>query len=116
MSESRVANLAEEHCVPCHGGVTPLKGDELYRLAGQVPDWKVVEDHHLTRSFVFPDFRKALDFVNRIGAVAEQEGHHPDILLTWGKVDVTTYTHAINGLSENDFILAAKIDRQIPAG
>lgn len=113
MTESQLANLAEEHCVPCHGGVNPLKGDELYNFAGRVPEWNIVDEHHLTRSFTFPDFRTALDFVNRVGAVAEQEGHHPDLLLTWGRVDVTTYTHAIDGLSENDFILAAKIDQQL---
>lgn len=75
-----------------------------------LPFWKVVEEHHLEKSFLFRDFVTALDFVVRIGQVAEQEGHHPDLGLSWGKVDVKIYTHKIRGLSENDFILAAKID------
>ena len=76
----------------------------------QVEGWNVMEEHHLFKSFKFPDFRKALDFVNRVGAVAEEQGHHPVITLTWGKVEITIYTHKINGLTESDFILAAKID------
>jgi 4a-hydroxytetrahydrobiopterin dehydratase len=103
-------SLAEKHCVPCRGGVPPLKGEQLAALRAQVPGWQVVEEHHLTRSFTFPDFRTALDFVNRVGEVAETEGHHPDLYLAWGKVDVTTWTHKINGLTESDFILAAKIE------
>jgi 4a-hydroxytetrahydrobiopterin dehydratase len=103
--------LADKHCVPCKGGVPPLHGPDLEKMMTQVPGWQVVEEHHLTRSFTFPDFKTALDFVNRVGAVAEEEGHHPDLFLTWGKVDVKTWTHSINGLSESDFILAAKIDR-----
>ena len=103
-------SLAEKHCVPCRGGVPPLKGEALETLRAQVPGWQVVEEHHLTRSFTFPDFRSALDFVNRVGAVAEAEGHHPDLYLAWGKVDVKTWTHKTDGLTESDFILAAKID------
>jgi 4a-hydroxytetrahydrobiopterin dehydratase len=79
-------------------------------LAQQVPDWSVVEEHHLLRTFRFPDFKTALDFVNRAGAVAESEGHHPDLLLAWGRVEAKIYTHKIDGLSESDFILAAKLD------
>jgi 4a-hydroxytetrahydrobiopterin dehydratase len=111
MGGSGVSSLAEKHCVPCRGGVPPLKGEELRKLASQVPDWKVVDEHHITKTFLFPDFKTALDFVNRVGAVAEEEGHHPDLTLTWGRVDVKTYTHKIDGLTESDFILAAKIDR-----
>jgi len=106
-----VTDLASKHCVPCRGGVPPLAGKELERLAEQVPGWRVVDGHHLTKTFKFPDFRQALAFVNKVGNVAEEEGHHPDILLSWGKAEVTTWTHAINGLTESDFILAAKIDR-----
>jgi len=106
-----MTDLASKNCVPCRGGVPPLAGKELDRLAEQLPDWKVVEGHHITRNFKFPDFRKALAFVNKAGDVAEEQGHHPDILLSWGKAEVTTWTHAINGLTESDFILAAKIDR-----
>jgi 4a-hydroxytetrahydrobiopterin dehydratase len=104
--------LTEKHCVPCKGGVPPLRGEELEKLSAKLPDWKVIDDHHLTKTFVFPDFKTALAFVNRAGAVAEAEGHHPDLLLAWGRVDVKTYTHKIEGLTENDFILAAKIDRE----
>ncbi len=103
--------LADKKCVPCRGGVPPLSGKDLELLAKQVPHWKVVDAHHITRAFTFPDFRQALDFVNKVGAIAEEQGHHPDILLSWGKAEVTTWTHKINGLTESDFILAAKIDR-----
>lgn len=104
-------NLAAKHCVPCKGGVPPVQGEELNQLATQVPEWHVVHGHHITRTYTFPDFRTALDFVNKAGAIAEEEGHHPDLLLSWGKVEVTTWTHKINGLTESDFILAAKIDQ-----
>ncbi|HUE21254.1 MAG TPA: 4a-hydroxytetrahydrobiopterin dehydratase [Bryobacteraceae bacterium] len=111
MSEPE-GSLTEKHCVPCKGGVPPLRGEELQKLSAQVPDWKVIDAHHLARTFAFSDFKTALAFVNRVGAVAEAEGHHPDLLLTWGRVDVKTYTHKIDGLTESDFILAAKIDRE----
>lgn len=104
-------SLAEKTCVPCRGNVPPLKGDALNALQEQLPDWEVVEEHHLHRSFKFPDFKNALDFVNRAGAIAEEQGHHPDILLAWGKAEVTIFTHKINGLTESDFVLAAKIDK-----
>jgi 4a-hydroxytetrahydrobiopterin dehydratase len=103
--------LADKKCVPCRGGVPPLKGEELKKLHASIPGWEVVTEHHLHREFRFPDFKQALDFVNRVGAIAEQEGHHPDILLAWGKVGITSWTHTIDGLTESDFILAAKIDR-----
>ena len=111
MSGSGVSGLAAKHCVPCRGGTPPLNGAELQKLSSQVPDWKVIDEHHITKTFVFPDFKTALDFVNRVGAVAEGEGHHPDIALAWGRVDVKTYTHKIDGLTESDFILAAKVDQ-----
>jgi len=76
-----------------------------------VPGWEAVNEHHLKKTFAFPDFQRALDFVNRVGAVAEEQGHHPDIFLAWGKVEITMWTHKIDGLTESDFILAAKIDR-----
>jgi len=106
-----VTQLAEKTCVPCKGGTPPLKGAELQQFSHQLPNWKVVDQHHITRTFTFPDFQKALDFVNRVGAIAEEQGHHPDILLTWGKVEITIWTHKVQGLTESDFILAAKIDR-----
>ncbi len=103
-------SLAEKHCVPCRGGVPPLGGEELEKMKAQVPGWDVVNGHDLNRTYTFPDFRTALDFVNRVGAVAEQEGHHPDLYLAWGKVGVKIWTHKIDGLTESDFILAAKIE------
>ena len=103
-----MSDLASKTCVPCRGGVPPLAGEELAKLSREVPEWKVVEGHHITRSFKFPDFKEALAFVNKTGAIAEEQGHHPDIFLTWGKADITTWTHKINGLTESDFILAAK--------
>lgn len=106
--------LLQKHCVPCEGGIPPLRGEELEKLHAQLPSWSVVAEHHLLKKFVFPDFKTALAFVNRIGEVAEAEGHHPDIVLAWGRVDVKTYTHKIEGLTQNDFILAAKIDREFP--
>src|ERR1041385_7187723 len=106
-----MSSLAAKTCVPCRGGVPPLKGRELESFREQVPDWQVVDEHHIVRNFKFPDFKQALDFVNRIGAVAEEQGHHPDILLAWGKVEVTLWTHKVTGLTESDFIMAAKIDK-----
>ena len=104
-------SLADKHCVPCRGGVPPLRGAELENLKAQVPGWQVVNEHHLSKMYTFPDFQKALDFVNRVGAIAEEEGHHPDLYLSWGKVEVHTWTHKIDGLTESDFILAAKIEQ-----
>ena len=106
-----MTDLAERTCVPCKGGVPALKGETLRALANQIPAWAVVNDHHLFRLFEFPDFVKALAFVNRVGAVAEQQGHHPDILLAWGRAEVTIFTHKVDGLTESDCILAAKIDQ-----
>ena len=106
-----MSTLASKTCVPCRGDVPALKGEALHDLSHQLPNWHVVDEHHLTRSFKFPDFQKALEFVNRVGAVAEEQGHHPDILLAWGKAEITIWTHKVNGLTESDFILAAKIDQ-----
>jgi len=103
--------LADKKCVPCRGGVPPLKGTELKKLHENVPQWSVTSEHHLHREFRFSDFKQALEFVNRVGTIAEEQGHHPDILLAWGKVEVTLWTHKIDGLTESDFIMAAKIDR-----
>jgi 4a-hydroxytetrahydrobiopterin dehydratase len=108
-------DLASQNCVPCRGGVPPITGAQLQSLLQQVPKWKVVNEHHITRAFSFPDFKQALDFVNRVGEVAEREGHHPDILLTWGKAEITLWTHKIDGLTQSDFIMAAKIDRLSPS-
>ena len=106
-----MSELTSKSCVPCRGGVPPLAGQELEELSKQVPQWKVVDGHHLARTFGFADFREALAFVNKVGELAESEGHHPDIFLAWGKAEITTWTHKINGLTESDFIMAAKIDK-----
>jgi 4a-hydroxytetrahydrobiopterin dehydratase len=103
--------LADKTCVPCRGEVPPLKGKELEALHKEIPQWRVVNEHHIVRTFTFPDFKQALNFVDRVGEVAEAEGHHPDILLAWGKVEITLWTHKIDGLTESDLIMAAKIDQ-----
>ena len=105
------SHLQKKHCVPCEGGVAPLTEKEYTAFLKEVPDWKVEEGTVLTREFVKKDFKEALRFINAIGDIAENEGHHPDMLLHgWNKVRISLSTHAIGGLSENDFILAAKID------
>ena len=106
-----MAGLAEKTCIPCRGGVPPLTAVEIEPLQAQLKDWAVINNHHIERDFKFPDFTTALDFVNKIGNIAEEQGHHPDIYLGWGKVQVKIWTHKIDGLTESDFILAAKIDR-----
>jgi 4a-hydroxytetrahydrobiopterin dehydratase len=106
-----MTELAGKTCVPCRGDVPPLKGEELEELSRQVPGWEVVYEHHLRREFRFKNFREALDFVNRVGELAEEQAHHPDMDLGWGRVGVTIFTHKIDGLTESDFILAAKVDR-----
>jgi 4a-hydroxytetrahydrobiopterin dehydratase len=107
-----MSELAEKQCVPCRGGVPPLRGEELERLRAQLhPDWRVVDEHHLERTFRFPDFRQALDFTSRVGELAEEQDHHPDLHLAWGKVVVQIWTHKIDGLTESDFVFAAKTDR-----
>ncbi len=105
-----MSELASKTCVPCRGDTPAIKGNHLERFMQLVPKWKVVNEHHIVREFKFPDFRRALDFVNRVGELAEQQGHHPDIFLAWGRAEVTLWTHKIDGLSESDFIMAAKID------
>lgn len=102
--------LTSKHCVPCEGGIPALSAEEIKPLLAQLEGWTVVSGKRLAKTYRFPDFAKALAFVNRAGAVAEAEGHHPDLHLSWGKVGVELFTHAIGGLSENDFILAAKLD------
>lgn len=102
--------LSQKDCVPCRGGVPPLKGEAIRDLLGQLNGWSVEREHHLTRNYTFPDFATALAFVNRVGEIAEQQGHHPDVHLAWGKVRVDIWTHKIDGLTESDFILAAKLD------
>lgn len=108
-----MSELTAKKCKPCEGGTKPLEGEELERYRAQVEGWTLVEGaegRRLEKEYRFPDFARALAFVNRLGEVAEAEGHHPDVFLAWGRVKVTLWTHSIGGLSENDFILAAKAD------
>jgi 4a-hydroxytetrahydrobiopterin dehydratase len=108
--------LAEKECVPCKGAVAPLKGESLARLKQELSGgWQVVKEHHLEKEYKFKDFREALEFTNKVGELAETQGHHPDIYLAWGKVKLTVWTHKIEGLTESDFVLAAKAD-QLNAG
>lgn len=103
--------LAEKTCTACKGGEAPLKGEALDKLLGPLGEgWNVVEEHHLEKTCTFDDFRQALDFTNRVGKIAEEQGHHPDIYLTYGKVKLQIWTHKIDGLTESDFIFAAKTD------
>ncbi len=107
-----MTDLAEQSCVPCKGGVPPMEAEEAERLLTRLDEgWEVVETHHLERTYEFPDFAEALAFVNAIGEIAEEQGHHPDIHLSWGRVGVEIWTHKIDGLTESDFVLAAKFDR-----
>ena len=105
------SDLATMSCVPCRGGVPPLEGDVIQRVLARLGgDWTVVDDHHLHKEYEFKDFADALGFTTRIGAIAEEQGHHPDIYLAWGKVGITIWTHKIDGLTESDFVFAAKCD------
>ncbi len=108
-----MTDLAKKTCIPCRGGVPPLSGHELVALLNQVSGWTVIGEHHIQKEFKFSDFVKALAFVNRVGALAEEQGHHPDVYLAWGKAEIKLWTHKIDGLTESDFIMAAKID-QLP--
>jgi 4a-hydroxytetrahydrobiopterin dehydratase len=110
-AEDTMEDLADKHCRPWPQGADPLTGAPLAALAARVPDWEVVDGHHLHRRFTFADFVSALAFVNRLGELAEAEQHHPDITLTWGRVDVEIHTHSAGGLTDNDFIWAARADR-----
>jgi 4a-hydroxytetrahydrobiopterin dehydratase len=106
-----MSELAAKECIPCRGGVPPLKGKEIIALLEKLSGgWKAVGEHHLEKEFTFKNFREALDFTNRVGELAEAQGHHPDIYLVWGKVKLTIWTHKIDGLTESDFIFAAKSD------
>ena len=103
--------LASLQCVPCKGGTPPLRGPELDDLLARLGnDWSVVEEHHLEKEFQFKNFREELDFTDRVGDLAEEQSHHPDIYLAWGTVRLTVWTHKIDGLTESDFVFAAKSD------
>ena len=107
-----MTELAQKKCIPCRGGIPPLKGSALKKLKVELGNnWDIADEHHLKKEFLFKNFREALDFTNKIGELAEEEGHHPDIYLAWGKVIITMWNHKIDGLTESDFILAAKIEK-----
>ena len=110
-----MSKLSSKRCVPCRGGVPPLSASQAARLLGSLDRWEIVDGHHLSKTWIFPDFVEALAWVNRVGELAEKEGHHPDIHLTWGKVRIDIWTHKIDGLTESDFVLAAKIDDLLTA-
>jgi 4a-hydroxytetrahydrobiopterin dehydratase len=107
-----MSGLADKSCVPCRGGMAPLTEAQIVPLLAQLDGWEVEDGHHLQKVYSFRDFATALAFVNRVGAVADQEDHHPDIALSWGEVQVVVFTHKIDGLTESDFVFAAKTDRQ----
>ena len=112
MADNSVCSLADRECVPCKGNVPPLKGDILRQYRNELADdWKIVDEQRLEKTYKFKNFRQALDFTVLIGNLAESVGHHPDIFLAWGQVKLTIWTHKIQGLSEADFVLAAKADR-----
>ena len=115
--DGSMSDLATKECVPCKGGVPPLEGAELDALLAALGgEWTVVDGHHLEKTYPFKNFREALDFTNRVGELAEAQGHHPDIALSWGKVQLTIWTHKIDGLTESDFVFAAKADRALGQG
>jgi len=103
--------LAERQCIPCRGGVPPLAGEQITKLQSQLDGWEVVGGHHLRKQYKFSDFATSQAFVNRVGELSEEQGHHPDICYGWGRAEITIWTHKIDGLTESDFILAAKIDQ-----
>jgi 4a-hydroxytetrahydrobiopterin dehydratase len=103
--------LKEKKCKPCEGGVPPLKTDEIEKYKNELQtDWEIIDDKKIRKSFKFKNFREALDFANKVGEIAEEEQHHPDLHVYYGKVTIDLSTHAIGGLSENDFILASKTE------
>ena len=109
-----MSDLAKKTCIPCKGGVLPLKGEKLDNLMEKLKNnWKIIKEHHLEKNYSFKNFKEALDFTIKVGELAENQGHHPDIFLAWGKVKLTIWTHKIDGLTESDFIFAAKADKEL---
>ena len=109
-----MSDLAKKTCIPCKGGVPPLNGAKLDDLLEKLKnDWKIIKEHHLEKEYSFKNFKEALNFTIKVGELAENQGHHPDIFLAWGKVKLTIWTHKIDGLTESDFIFAAKADKEL---
>ena len=114
MSTTMTSELAKKECKACDGKTPPLKGNALKQMQSQLGDeWQVLNEQKLEREFKFPDFRTALDFVNEVGQIAEEQNHHPDICFTWGQAKIQIWTHSVNGLTESDFVLAAKISELV---
>ena len=109
-----MSDLAKKTCIPCKGGVPPMKGAKLDDLLEKLKnDWKIIKEHHLEKEYSFNNFKEALNFTIKVGELAENQGHHPDIFLAWGKVKLTIWTHKIDGLTESDFIFAAKAYKEL---
>ncbi len=110
--------LTQKHCVPCEGGTPPFNAEQEDGYITEVPTWALDREgiHKLKKRFSFKDFKEAIAFVNKVADLAEAEGHHPDIRIVYNKVSFELFTHAVGGLSENDFIMAAKIDRLFSQG
>lgn len=106
-----MTSLADRACVPCRGSVPPLTSEQIAPLLAELDTWTVAQEHHLEKTYRLANFARALQLVNRIGAIAEEQNHHPDLYLAWGRVGVKVWTHKINGLTESDFVFAAKCDR-----
>lgn len=105
-----MSELSKKKCIPCNGDVPSLTEEEVSKLLPELEEWKVFHGHHLEKEYSFPNFAEALTFVNKVGAIAEEEGHHPNIFFTWGEVKLSIWTHKVNGITEADFVLASKID------
>jgi 4a-hydroxytetrahydrobiopterin dehydratase len=106
-----MSGLSLKECVPCRGGVPPLNEEEIAKFLPELDGWEVVNNHHLKKGYKFSNFRESQEFVNRVGDLAEEQGHHPDICFGWGNAEISIWTHKIDGLTESDFVLAAKIDK-----
>ena len=112
-----MTKLSEKKCVPCEGGILPFDISEIHKYQKKVDDWNIIQNadkiYLLEKKFIFKNFLESQNFVNEVGKISEEEGHHPEILFGWGYAKINITTHAIEGLSENDFILAAKIDKKV---
>ena len=110
-----MSDLSEKKCIPCEGNIPPFNTEEIHKYLKKVDGWDVKQDeldgHYLTKQYKFENFVESQSFVNKVGQIAEIEGHHPDIFFGWGYAQIKIFTHAIKGLAESDFILAAKIDK-----
>lgn len=105
-------SLSKQKCKPCENIGARFSKEQINAHLKHIKNWQCIKNHHLVKSFSFPDFKSALNFVNKVGKLAEKEAHHPDIQLSWGKVEITLFTHALDVLTINDFILASKIDKR----